>query len=80
MTPTDAEQLFQQLRDAHPRWSVRFCSGYVHGARDETLLGKPASGYASGTTPYDLGYITGFVIRRGVDAELERWTWRLGRE
>lgn len=76
MTPPEQEKLFADLREMHPNWTARFCSGYVHGAQDETKQRKPRSGMlvdARHLDHYALGYLTGFAVHCGPDAEQESW-------
>ena len=73
MSPADQEKLFISLRGTHPTWSVQRLSGYVHGANDESRLGQPQRIMQNQQDEYALGYLTGFAVRRGEDAEYERW-------
>jgi hypothetical protein len=76
MNPQDQEKLFLSLRAIHPQWGVRFCSGYVHGVRDEEKRRTPQVAYIQGAVQkelYSTGYLTGFAVRRGSDAEVEPW-------
>jgi hypothetical protein len=81
MTPSEQEALFIQLRRRFPDWSSTFTSGYVHGASDEGDRRQPRKGYLGAARRHDeyaLGYIVGFAIRRGIDAEQERWLAPVG--
>jgi hypothetical protein len=75
---TAKEQLvyFHELRERYPRWSGHFISGYVHGALDEGRRTDPESSYVARTRqadPYADGYLLGFAMHRGTDAEKESW-------
>jgi hypothetical protein len=68
--------MFTDLRSAHPGWTLKFTSGYCHGAQDEAIRKKPLGVYLYGAKyldHYALGYFTGFATHRGPDAELEPW-------
>jgi len=71
VTPPEQEQMCLWLREKHPRWTLRFCSGWVHGAQDETFRRIPCPGYVSGMMKddYDRGYVLGFMVHRGPDVE-----------
>lgn len=77
MSPTDQDKLFVSLRKTHSKWSMMYCSGYVHGAKDEGVWRNPRKEFRLPTSgchdDYTLGYLTGFAIHRGVDAETEPW-------
>jgi hypothetical protein len=74
MTVVEQELLFASLRRDHPDWPVRLASGYVHGAHDEGLYDKPqVSTRHPRKDEYRLGYLVGFAVRRGLDAESEKW-------
>ena len=73
MTPQESEKLFAVLQAAHPRWSAQFCSGFVHGARDEAEHKKPPKLYVDRPDQYARGYLTGFALYRGSDAECQSW-------
>jgi len=73
MDPREQEKLFAKLRTAHPTWPLRFVSGYVHGARDESVRDRPPPVMARAGDEYALGYLTGFAMRRGEDAEHTGW-------
>lgn len=76
MIVQEQEQLFAALKEAHPAWTPRFTSGYVHGVNDESCRTRPKSSFvreAAVLDHYALGYLTGFALHRGVDAELEPW-------
>jgi len=79
MTPDYQEKLFTSLRNAHPAWSVRRVSGYVHGANDESRLDQPMRDMQKRRDEYALGYLIGFAVRRGEDAEHEKWFRLVGR-
>jgi len=81
MSPAEQEKLFGVLRIAHQKWSPRFCSGYVHGAQDEQFRTKPKRDQllmAEALDDYGLGYLMGFAMRRGPDAEIEPWFGLIG--
>jgi hypothetical protein len=76
MLAKDQETLFKNLKAAHPGWTPKFTSGYVHGASDEELRGMPARAMVLGAEDmdqYSLGYLTGFAMHRGTDVEIEKW-------
>jgi hypothetical protein len=76
MTPQEQNQLYLDLKAAHPGWSNRFLSGYVHGANDEPDKKRPSvslTAQAHDLDHYALGYLTGFSVHRGPDAEMEPW-------
>jgi hypothetical protein len=81
LTPAEQEMMFKQLRALHPQWPDRFISGYVAGAQDEDRRSQPTSiqrQKALGLDHYALGYLTGFAVHRGVDAEAEPWFHLIG--
>lgn len=81
MTPQEQEAMFTQLKALHPRWPDRFISGYVAGAQDEDNRPQPSAIYrqtAMELDHYALGYLLGFAIHRGVDAEQEPWFHLIG--
>ena len=76
MTPKEQEALYRDIHAVHPQWPPRFLSGYVHGAVDEENYRTPRSEMvhnAHDLDHYALGYLTGFAMRRGQDAETELW-------
>ena len=76
MTVAEQEALFKSLKEAHPKWTNKFCSGYVAGVVDEARHEQPENTFVKDADlldPYALGYITGFAVHRGSDAELEPW-------
>jgi hypothetical protein len=83
MSPAEQEKLFAVLKAAHPDFPDRFISGYVHGAADEAERKHPKGEFKSSAKVLDLyavGYLTGFAVHRGPDAQLEPWfslTWKI---
>jgi hypothetical protein len=76
MSPLDQEKLFKQLRSIHPQWPILFLSGYIHGVNDEESRACPLDAQiqkASELDRYGLGYLLGFAMHRGIDAEMEPW-------
>jgi hypothetical protein len=76
MTVIEQEELFVSLKNSHPAWTDKFCSGYVAGVVDEATQSKPKAELARRRTELDhyaLGYLTGFAMHRGQDAETEPW-------
>jgi hypothetical protein len=76
MTATEQESMFKLLQRVHPTWSTYFVSGYIHGVQDEGLRPKPQGLYirdARRLDQYALGYLIGFALHRGTDAESEPW-------
>jgi hypothetical protein len=76
MNAQDQEKLFAALQTAHPHWPKRFISGYVNGVLDEGMGSRPQRVMvedAKEQSPYALGYLVGFAIRRGGDVEREPW-------
>ena len=75
MTIQEQEELFAFLRATPPNWSLKLCSGYVHGCVDEGKLKAPRGSLRSSKVhdDYALGYLAGFAVRRGEDAEREPW-------
>jgi hypothetical protein len=76
MTAADREKFFRDLQTAHPAWTPKFCSGYVHGADDEVAREVPHAEYIrriADLDHYALGYLTGFAVHRGADCEMEKW-------
>jgi hypothetical protein len=73
MSPTEQEALFKTLQTIYPHWQPQFCSGYVHGAADEGRRKFPQPLFLDAEDDYEIGYLLGFAIHRGVDAEVEPW-------
>jgi hypothetical protein len=76
MNAKEQEQMFKDLRTAHPGWTKEFTSGYVHGVEDEGIRQKPAGSFIEGARQIDhyaLGYLMGFAMHRGTDCEQEAW-------
>lgn len=78
MSPAEQENLFAKLRSVHPKWTPRFTSGYVHGAKDERERAEPPPQFAREHTEYAHGYLLGFAVHRGEDAEVEPWFATVG--
>ena len=76
LSPQDQEAFFANLKAAHPGWSPRFISGYIHGMQDEGKYKQPRHTYvreAGDLAHYALGYLLGFAMHRGIDCETESW-------
>jgi len=81
MTAREEEQLYLDLKSVHPTWTPPFISGYVHGSRDEPGRKGPKPIYvreARTKKPYALGYLLGFAVNRGPDAQAEAWFGMIG--
>lgn len=81
MDAKEREILFHNLREVHPRWPVRFVSGYIHGLEDEDRHKRPARAFLEGAQALDhyaLGYLVSFAVHRGPDSELEPWFSLIG--
>jgi hypothetical protein len=81
MNPQEQEQLFKKLQVLHPQWPNRFISGYVAGAQDEDRHAQPSAiqrQKAVELDHYALGYLVGFAMYRGPDAEAEPWFHLIG--
>ncbi len=76
LSQAEQEALFKQLKAAHPRWTDAFVSGYVHGVADESFRGSPM--LKGRVDPYGKGYLLGFALHFGEDAELASWFGALG--
>jgi hypothetical protein len=76
VTVQEQAALFASLRETCPQWDVRFCSGYVHGAKDAGERSHPRRSFvtqAQEQDRYGLGYLLGFAVRYGEDCEQEEW-------
>lgn len=81
MTPLEREKMFRDLQAIHPQWPPRFISGYIHGVEDEDRHKHPAKTFqdsAHDLDHYALGYLVGFAMHRGPDAECEPWFHLIG--
>jgi hypothetical protein len=81
MSPREQEELAKALKLAHPKWSRRFISGYVHGAAvaadqpDNPELTHPSRLAKDG---YGKGMMLGFAVRQGRQVEPEPFFGHLG--
>jgi len=76
MNPTDQEKLFKRVQKRFPKWSIRMCSGYVHGIIDEAQRPKPdilTIRNAMNRSGYAIGYLRGFIDARGNDIMVYTW-------
>lgn len=75
MTPKEQEQLFLDLKTAHPTWSNQCLSGYAHGANDAARFARPKTIMRRRRDEYALGYLTGFAMRSPYYEDVERESW-----
>jgi hypothetical protein len=81
MNPQEQKALYRKMQLANPQWPTRFLSGYVAGAQHETQYQQPVrfmQEQAHDLDHYALGYLVGFAMYRGPDAETEPWFHLVG--
>lgn len=79
MNLSEQEQLFKRIRRRFRQWSVRQCSGYIHGIVDQYQDLPPSPDmtesiqYTEVGNTYAIGYLYGYADALGPDAEVQSW-------